>query len=122
MHMLTRNCNKNLILTLAFLYFSGQAHIRGYQVRKQYKLIIWAVGILDKVVLRWRRKRIGLSSSQSNEESDDEDFLKVFRKEKVHAAIEKALARVLSMVHHKGARQQYSRMLERYRQAKVYRL
>ncbi|KAH1212443.1 Calmodulin-binding transcription activator 4 [Glycine max] len=36
-----------------------QAHVRGYQVRKHYK-VIWAVGILDKVVLRWRRKGAGL--------------------------------------------------------------
>ncbi|XP_057434203.1 calmodulin-binding transcription activator 4-like isoform X2 [Lotus japonicus] len=100
-----------------------QAHVRGYQVRKQYKIIIWAVGILDKVVLRWRRKRVGLRSSQketeTNEESDDEDFLKVFRKEKVNVAVEKALKRVLSMVHSTRARQQYSRLLEMYRQAKA---
>ncbi|TKY47780.1 Calmodulin-binding transcription activator 4 [Spatholobus suberectus] len=101
-----------------------QACVRGYQVRKQYKLLLWAVGILDKVVLRWRRKRVGLQSVrqeiESNEdESDDEDFLKVFRKEKVHAAIEKALKRVLSMVQSNSARQQYRRLLEMYRQAKT---
>jgi hypothetical protein len=88
-------------------------------------VVIWAVGILDKVVLRWRRKRVGLRSSHqendSKEESDDEDFLKVFRQEKVHAAIEKALARVRSMVRSAHARQQYNRLLEMYRQAKVYR-
>ncbi|KAK7306387.1 hypothetical protein VNO77_44325 [Canavalia gladiata] len=100
-----------------------QACVRGHQVRKQYKLMLWAVGILDKVVLRWRRKRVGLKSvrqeRESSEESDDEDFLKVFRKEKVHAAIEEALKRVLSMVHSTGARQQYSRLLEMYREAKA---
>lgn len=98
--------------------------MRGYQARKQYKLMIWAVGILDKVVLRWHRKRVGLRSSQqemkSNEESDDEDFLKAFRQEKVNVAIEKALSRVLSMGRSLGARQQYRRMLQMYRQAKVY--
>ncbi|CAJ1851180.1 unnamed protein product [Sphenostylis stenocarpa] len=100
-----------------------QAIVRGYQVRKQYKLLLWAVGILNKVVLRWRRKRVGISSvrqeiESNEEESDDEDFLNVFRKEKVNAAIEKALKRVLSMVKSKGARQQYRRLLSLYRQAK----
>ncbi|KAL0289973.1 UNVERIFIED_CONTAM: Calmodulin-binding transcription activator 2 [Sesamum angustifolium] len=33
-----------------------QAHVRGHQVRKNYRKIIWSVGILDKVILRWRRK------------------------------------------------------------------
>ncbi|KAL2332648.1 hypothetical protein Fmac_013861 [Flemingia macrophylla] len=103
-----------------------QACLRGYQVRKQYKLILWAVGILDKVVLRWRRKRVGLSFIQqemeTNEgESDDEEFLNVFRKEKVHAAIQMALKRVLSMAHHSSARQQYRRLLDLYRQAKTER-
>ena len=111
-------------ITLAFQYLFGQACVRGYQVRKQYKLILWAVGILDKVVLRWRRKRIGIQSvrqemESNEEESDDADFLNVFRKEKVNAAIEKALKRVLSMVHSTGARQQYRRLLSLCRQAKV---
>ncbi|ESW35769.1 hypothetical protein PHAVU_001G263000 [Phaseolus vulgaris] len=101
-----------------------QAIVRGYQARKQYKIILWAVGIYNKVVLRWRRKRVGISSVRqemdSNEEgSDDEDFLNVFRKEKVNAAIEKALKRVLSMVRHDDARHQYRRLLSLYRQAKT---
>ncbi|KHN44450.1 Calmodulin-binding transcription activator 4 [Glycine soja] len=88
------------------------------------QLILWAVGILDKVVLRWRRKRIGIQSvrqemESNEEESDDADFLNVFRKEKLNAAIEKALKRVLSMVHSTGARQQYRRLLSLYRQAKI---
>ncbi|XP_030459800.1 calmodulin-binding transcription activator 4 isoform X1 [Syzygium oleosum] len=100
-----------------------QAHVRGYQVRKHYKVLCWAVGILDKVVLRWRRKGVGLRSFQketeSIEDSDDEDILKVFRKQKVDAAVDEAVSRVLSMVDSPNARQQYRRMLERYRQAKA---
>ncbi|KAG4995601.1 hypothetical protein JHK82_032332 [Glycine max] len=77
-----------------------------------------------QVVLRWRRKRIGIQSvrqemESNEEESDDADFLNVFRKEKLNAAIEKALKRVLSMVHSTGARQQYRRLLSLYRQAKI---
>lgn len=100
-----------------------QAHVRGYQVRKHYKVLCWAVGILDKVVLRWRRKGVGLRSFQkeaeSIEDSDDEDILKVFRKQKVDAAVDEAVSRVLCMVDSPTARQQYRRMLEKYRQAKV---
>lgn len=97
--------------------------MRGYQVRKHYKVICWAVGILDKVVLRWRRKGVGLRGfrheTQSSEESEDEDILKVFRKQKVDGAVEEAVSRVLSMVESPEARQQYHRMLGRYHQAKV---
>lgn len=98
--------------------------MRGYQVRKHYKVFCWAVRVLDKVILRWRRKGAGLRSlrheTEMAEESDeDEDILKVFRKQKVDKAIEEAVSRVLSMVDSPDARQQYRRMLERYHQAKV---
>ncbi|XP_027340146.1 calmodulin-binding transcription activator 4 isoform X2 [Abrus precatorius] len=100
-----------------------QAHVRGYQVRKHYK-VIWAVGILDKVVLRWRRKGTGLRGFRQEmdiNENEDEDILKVFRKQKVDVEIEEAVSRVLSMVDSPDAREQYHRMLEKYRQAKAER-
>ncbi|XP_069153619.1 calmodulin-binding transcription factor SR2L isoform X1 [Solanum lycopersicum] len=99
-----------------------QAHVRGYQVRKQYK-VCWAVGILEKVVLRWRRRGVGLRGfrhdTESIDEIEDEDILKVFRKQKVDAALDEAVSRVLSMVESPGARQQYHRILEKYRQSKA---
>jgi len=102
-----------------------QAHVRGYRVRKNYKVICWAVGILDKVVLRWRRKGIGLrgfrNETESIDEREDDDILKMFRKQKVDGTIDEAFSRVLSMVDSPDARQQYRRMLEQYRQAKVNR-
>jgi hypothetical protein len=100
-----------------------QAHVRGYQVRKHYQVICWAVGILDKVVLRWRRKGVGLRGFRNEteiiNETEDEDILKVFRKEKVDVAIDEAVSRVMSMVQSPEARQQYHRVLDRYCQAKV---
>ncbi|GLT73799.1 hypothetical protein SLA2020_456330 [Shorea laevis] len=69
-----------------------QAHVRGYQVRKKYKVICWAVGILDKVILRWRRKGVGLRGYRPETEPIDSS---------------------------EDARQQYRRMLEKYRQAKA---
>lgn len=74
-------------------------------------------------MLRWRRKGVGLRGyrheSESIDESEDEDIIKVFRKQKVEGAINKAFSTVLSMVDSPDARQQYSRVLERYQQAKV---
>ncbi|XP_022155421.1 calmodulin-binding transcription activator 4 isoform X2 [Momordica charantia] len=100
-----------------------QAHVRGYQVRKHYKIICWAVGILDKVVLRWRRKGAGLRGFRSEvgsiDESEDDDIIKVFRKQKVEGTIGEAVSRVLSMVDSPDARQQYHRMLEGFREAKA---
>ncbi|CDP13355.1 unnamed protein product [Coffea canephora] len=99
-----------------------QAHVRGYQVRKNYR-VCWAVGILEKVVLRWRRRGVGLRGfrleTDAIDESEDEDILRVFRKQKVDATIDEAVSRVLSMVESPGARQQYRRILEKYRQAKA---
>lgn len=99
-----------------------QAHVRGYQVRKNYK-VCWAVGILEKVVLRWRRRGVGLRGfrheTDAIDEIEDEDILRVFRKQKVDAAIDAAVSRVLSMVESPAARQQYRRLLEKYRQAKA---
>ncbi|KAM7513614.1 hypothetical protein LguiA_003197 [Lonicera macranthoides] len=99
-----------------------QAHVRGHQVRKNYKKITWSVGILEKVILRWRRKGSGLrgfkpeaiteggmqSTTSSNE--DEYDFLKEGRKQ-TEERLQKALARVKSMVQYPEARDQYRRLL-----------
>ncbi|CAH8362854.1 unnamed protein product [Eruca vesicaria subsp. sativa] len=97
-----------------------QAHVRGYQIRKHYKVICWAVRVLDKVVLRWRRKGAGLRGfRQDVEDIEEEDILKVFRKQKVEVAVNEAFSRVLSMANSPEARQQYHRVLKRYCQTKA---
>jgi calmodulin-binding transcription activator len=87
--------------------------------------------MVEKAVLRWRRKGVGLRGfrpdpinlPQVPEEAvvqeEEEDIAKVFRKQKVDGAVEEAVSRVLSMVDSPDARQQYRRMIERYREAKV---
>ncbi|KAK6121215.1 hypothetical protein DH2020_045041 [Rehmannia glutinosa] len=100
-----------------------QAHVRGHQVRKKYKPIIWSVGILEKVILRWRRKRTGLRGFRSDGVQkgpdkqgtlppleDDYDYLKEGRKQ-TEERMQKALARVRSMAQYPEARAQYRRML-----------
>ncbi|KAG6417417.1 hypothetical protein SASPL_119575 [Salvia splendens] len=103
------------------------AHVRGHQVRKKYKPIIWSVGILEKVILRWRRKRSGLRGFRSDAvqkepdaqcslplpvpvPEDDYDVLKEGRKQ-TEERMQKALARVQSMAQNPEGRAQYRRLL-----------
>ncbi|XP_015574793.1 calmodulin-binding transcription activator 2 [Ricinus communis] len=111
-----------------------QAHIRGHQVRKQYRTIIWSVGILEKVILRWRRKGSGLRGFRrealpipkesnvqcENPKEDDYDFLKEGRKQN-EVRQQKALTRVKSMYHCSEGQAQYRRLLnyfEKFRETK----
>ncbi|KAK9053415.1 hypothetical protein SSX86_030049 [Deinandra increscens subsp. villosa] len=98
-----------------------QAHVRGHQVRKNYKKIVWSVGILDKVILRWRRKGSGLRGfkpetiaedvkAEPSKKEEDDDFFKEGRKQ-TEQRLQKALARVKSMVQYPEARDQYRRLL-----------
>ncbi|XP_078164886.1 calmodulin-binding transcription activator 3-like isoform X5 [Carex rostrata] len=101
-----------------------QAHVRGHQVRKHYRKIVWSVGIVEKIILRWRRRGSGLRGFRSDGPSlegpsniqtkpakeDDDDFLREGRRQ-TEVRLEKALARVKSMVQYPEARDQYSRLL-----------
>ncbi|KAL6652764.1 hypothetical protein ACP70R_011689 [Stipagrostis hirtigluma subsp. patula] len=108
-----------------------QAHVRGHQVRKKYKTFVSTVSVLEKVILRWRRKGQGLRGFRAEqsamieaneEEEEDDDFdddeaIKIFRRQKVDESVKEAMSRVLSMVDSPEARMQYRRMLEEFRQA-----
>uniref|UniRef100_A0A0E0I479 CG-1 domain-containing protein n=1 Tax=Oryza nivara TaxID=4536 RepID=A0A0E0I479_ORYNI len=112
-----------------------QAHVRGHQVRKSYRRIVWSVGIVEKIILRWRRKRRGLRGFQpvkqlegpspiqqlegpsqiqpaKEEEEDEYDYLKDGRKQ-AEGRLQRALARVKSMTQYPEAREQYSRIANR---------
>lgn len=106
-----------------------QAHVRGHQVRKQYKKVVRTVSIMEKAILRWRRKRTGLRSFQlerrvgddhgGDEGTDDEyDFLRISRKQKFDE-VERALARVKSMVRNPEARDQYMRLVQKFDNFKI---
>ncbi|XP_006652212.1 calmodulin-binding transcription activator 4 isoform X1 [Oryza brachyantha] len=110
-----------------------QAHVRGHQVRKKYKTFVSTVSVLEKVILRWRRKGHGLrgfraeqtamtEAGEEDGDDDDDDFnddeaVKMFRRQKVDESVKEAMSRVLSMVDSPEARMQYRRMLEEFRQA-----
>ncbi|GKA86633.1 ankyrin repeat-containing protein [Tanacetum coccineum] len=108
-------------LTLRKKVVKIQAHVRGHQARKNYEAICWAVGIAEKIILRWHRKRVGLRGFHldSIDESADKDIAKVFRKQSIDVALAEAVLRVLFMVNSTPARQQYIRMLQKYQQAKA---
>ncbi|CAL9115839.1 unnamed protein product [Musa acuminata var. zebrina] len=107
---------------LCFILPTIEAHVRGHQVRKRYKKFVWSVGIVEKVILRWRRKGSGLRGFRSEgvlegtsmqchlAKEDDYDFLQEGRKQ-TEARMQKALCRVKSMVQYPEAREQYRRLL-----------
>lgn len=105
-----------------------QAHVRGHQVRKQYKKFVWSVGIVEKAILRWRRKGHGLRGFRrentienvvpETQKNDEYEFLRIGRKQKV-AGVVKALARVQSMVRHPEACDQYSRLVTKFENFKL---
>lgn len=93
-----------------------QAQVRGNLVRKRFKKLLWSVGVLEKLVLRWKRKRLGLRGFKSGEcnvdgKEDDEEFLKEGRKQAI-VALEKSVTTVQSMVRSHQARAQYRRLRE----------
>ncbi|KAK1295583.1 Calmodulin-binding transcription activator 3 [Acorus calamus] len=104
------------------------AHVRGYRVRKQYRKLVWSVGILEKVILRWRRKRSGLRGFTAVKAGgtiepgigkiDEYDFLRQGRKQK-EAGVEKALARVHSMARYQESRDQYMRLVTQLQKFKI---
>ncbi|PUZ53224.1 hypothetical protein GQ55_5G036300 [Panicum hallii var. hallii] len=100
-----------------------QARVRAHQERKKYKELIRSVGVLEKVMLRWYRKGVGLRGFNSGampvDEEVEEDVAKVFRKLRVETAIDEAVSRVSCIIGSPKAMQQYRRMLQRYQQAKV---
>lgn len=92
-----------------------QAVFRGFQVRRQYRKIIWSVGVLEKALFRWRLKRKGLrglklQSTQVTKPDDvEEDFFQASRKQ-AEERIERSVVRVQAMFRSKQAQEQYRRM------------
>lgn len=108
--------------SIRFNFFGcHQAHVRGHQVRKSYRKVVWTVGIVEKIILRWRRKRPGLrgfqpekqlegpSQTQPAKAEDEYDFLHDGRRQ-AEARMQRSLARVHSMSQYPEAREQYHRL------------
>lgn len=104
-----------------------QAIFRGYQVRRQYRKIIWSVGVLEKAILRWRKKKRGFRGLQvcsdeavndQKQESEVEDFFRASRNQ-AEERVERAVVRVQSMFRSKRAQQDYHRMKMAHNEAMV---
>ncbi|KAG9139757.1 hypothetical protein Leryth_021436 [Lithospermum erythrorhizon] len=96
-----------------------QAVFRGHQARKQYKKIVWSVGVLEKAILRWRLKKRGFRGLQvnpdeglgsQNQDNDvEEDFFQASRKQ-AEERVERSVGEVQAMFHSKRAQEEYRRM------------
>lgn len=107
-----------------------QAAFRAFKERKNYRKIVWSVGVVEKAILRWRLKRRGFRGLQSSpvyEEVDqkedtefvtEEDFFRTGRKQ-AEERIERAVVRVQAMFRSKKAQVDYRRMKLAHDQAKV---
>ncbi|KAJ0577233.1 putative transcription factor CG1-CAMTA family [Helianthus annuus] len=95
-----------------------QAYFRGFQVRRQYKKIVWSVGVLEKAILRWRLRRKGFRGLQvaPDEEEDEkeesvceESFFNASRKQ-AEERVERSVVRVQAMFRSKKAQEEYRKM------------
>lgn len=74
-------------------------------------------------MLRWFKKGVGLRGISSRampiDRDEEEDIVRVFRKERVETAVNEAVLRVSAIVGCPVARLDYRSMLEIHQQAKV---
>ncbi|KAL0388864.1 UNVERIFIED_CONTAM: Calmodulin-binding transcription activator 5 [Sesamum radiatum] len=119
---------RNEFLNLRRQAIKIQAMFRGYQVRRQYRKIVWSVGILEKAILRWRLKRKGFRGLQVQpaatpgdpiQESDvEEDFFQASRKQ-AEERVEESVIKVQAMFRSKQAQEAYRRMKLEHNKAKL---
>ncbi|URE05906.1 IQ calmodulin-binding motif [Musa troglodytarum] len=106
-----------------------QAAFRGHRVRKQYRKIVWSVGVLEKALLRWRLKRKGLRGIQvettkamkrdmTPESTGEEEFYRISRVQ-AEERMQRSVVRVQAMFRSYRAQQEYRRMKMAHEQAKV---
>lgn len=105
-----------------------QAAFRCFQQRKQYRKILWSVGVVEKAMLRWRLKRKGfrglrLNTVETNGDLDqqsdvEEEFFRTGRKQ-AEDRVERSVIRVQAMFRSKKAQEEYRRMKLALNQAKV---
>lgn len=95
-------------------------------MRRQYRKIVWSVGVLEKAILRWRHKRKGfrglqVAPAEGTEEQEigfEEDFYRASQKQ-AEERVERAVVRVQSMFRSKKAQEEYRRMKLTFDQAAV---
>lgn len=88
-------------------------------MRRQYRKIIWSVGILEKAILRWRLKRRGFRGlhvepveenvDQRQESDAEEDFFRTSRRQ-AEERLEQSVVKVQAMFRSRKAQEDYRRM------------
>ncbi|RRT54265.1 hypothetical protein B296_00045878 [Ensete ventricosum] len=118
-----------MILLTSLIIISKQAAFRGHRVRKQYRKIVWSVGVLEKALLRWRLKRKGLRGIQvettkamkremTPESTGEEEFYRISRVQ-AEERMQRSVVRVQAMFRSYRAQQEYRRMKMAHEQAKL---
>ena len=95
-------------------------------MRRQYRKIVWSVGIVEKAILRWRLKRKGFRGLQvapaevteDQETGMEEDFYRVSQKQ-AEERVERAVIRVQAMFRSKKVQEEYRRMKLTHAEAAV---
>lgn len=107
-----------------------QAAFRAFQERKNYRKIIWSVGVVEKAILRWRLKRRGFRGlcvnpveemqcqKEEMENGTEEEFFRTGRKQ-AEERVERSVVRVQAMFRSKKAQAEYRRMKLAHNQATV---
>ncbi|XP_062108760.1 calmodulin-binding transcription activator 5 isoform X2 [Humulus lupulus] len=103
-----------------------QAAFRGFQVRRQYRKILWSVGVLEKLVLRWRLKRKGFRGLQvtpvevdrGRESDTEEDFYKASQKQ-AGERVGRSMGQVKNMFASAKAQEEYHRVKVAHNQVKL---
>ncbi|CAN8269205.1 unnamed protein product [Cochlearia groenlandica] len=103
-----------------------QAAFRGLRARRQYRKILWSVGVLEKAVFRWRQKRKGLrglqvgkgEAEEEEEDSPEEDFYKTSQRQ-AEERLERSVVRVQAMFRSKKAQEDYRRMKLTHEEAQL---
>uniref|UniRef100_A0A1D1Z889 Calmodulin-binding transcription activator 5 n=1 Tax=Anthurium amnicola TaxID=1678845 RepID=A0A1D1Z889_9ARAE len=106
-----------------------QAVYRGHLVRRQYRKILWSVGVLEKAVLRWRLKRKGLRGLQvesveasrvvdKGENCIEEDFYRISQQQ-AEERVNRSVVRVQAMFRSHRTQQEYRKMKLAHDKAKL---
>jgi hypothetical protein len=106
-----------------------QAAYRGHQVRRQYRKVIWSVGVVEKAILRWRKKRKGLRGIANGmpvemtvdvepASTAEEGFFQASRQQ-AEDRFNRSVVRVQALFRCHRAQHEYRRMRIAHEEAKV---
>ena len=98
-------------------------------MRRQYRKVLWSVGVVEKAILRWRKKRKGLrgiatgmpvemATDAEAASTAEEDYYQVGRQQ-AEDRFNRSVVRVQALFRSHRAQQEYRRMKVAHEEAKV---